>query len=148
MPRVYVSAVMDVPVERAWAVLRDFNALPTYNASLFATSEIEDGLPADRIGCVRRFYTHDGSMIREQLLSLSDRDRSCCYCILEVVGLPVRGYVSEVKIRTVTETGQTFGEWWADFDADPADMAECVARVSNTFRLGFQGTERVVRERR
>ena len=147
MPRVYVSAVMDVSADQAWSVLRDFNALPTYNASLFATSEIEDGLPADRIGCVRRFYTHDGNMIREQLLSLSGRDRSCCYCILEVVGLPVRSYVSEVTIRAVTETGQAFGEWWADFDADPAAMAECVSRVSTTFRLGFQGAERVVRER-
>ena len=147
MPRVYVSAVMDVPVEQAWAVLRDFNALPAYHP-FFSTSMIEDGLPADRIGCVRRFRTHGGDLIREQLLSLSDRERSCCYCILEVTGLPVRDYVAQVTLWPVTEAGQTFGEWWAEFDADLADQADCIARVTDTFRLGFQGTERVARERR
>lgn len=146
MPRVYVSAVMDVPIERAWAVLRDFNALPVYHP-FFAASAIEDGLPADRIGCVRNFSTHEGGTIREELLALSDRERSCCYRILEVTGLPVRDYVAEVTLRPITETGQTFGEWWAEFDADPADRADCVARVTDTFRLGFQGAERVARER-
>lgn len=31
MARVYISAVMDIPLEDAWGVLRDFNALPVYH---------------------------------------------------------------------------------------------------------------------
>jgi hypothetical protein len=63
MARVYVSAVMDVPIEQAWGVLRDFNALPVYHR-FFAKSDIEGGKPSDQIGCVRSFYNHEGGYPR------------------------------------------------------------------------------------
>ncbi|HYZ22591.1 MAG TPA: SRPBCC family protein, partial [Rhodopila sp.] len=83
MVRIYVSDVIDAPIGRVWALLRDFNGLPTYHPSLFPRSEIEGGKPADAVGCVRSFYAADGGHLREELLSLSDRDHSCAYRILE-----------------------------------------------------------------
>ncbi len=136
MVKVYVSAVMDASIEQAWGVLRDFNGLPDYHP-FFATSHIEDGKPADQIGCVRNFTDHDGGRIREELLTLSDREHVCCYRILEA-GLPVRNYVAEMRLFPVTVDNRTFGEWWAEFDVDPADEADCLARVSDTFRLAFE----------
>ncbi|MDN3519530.1 SRPBCC family protein [Aquisalimonas lutea] len=136
MARVYVSAVIDATIEQAWGVLRDFNGLPDYHP-FFATSFIEDGKPADQIGCVRNFQDHDGGVIREELLALSDRERTCCYRILEA-GLPVRNYVAEMRLYPVTETNQTFGEWWAEFDVETADAADTIARVHDTFRLAFE----------
>ncbi len=145
MNRVYVSAVIDAPLAATWAVLRDFNGLPKYNNRLFSTSHIEDGLPADQVGCVRNFRTKDGTgLIREKLLTLSDREHSCCYCILEAT-LPVRDYVSEMRLRLITETGGTFGEWWATFDVDPEHEAEVVRAVTDTFRFAFQGAEALAR---
>ena len=139
MQRVYVSAVMDAPIAATWAILRDFNGLPHYNSRLFSTSHIEGGLAADQVGCVRNFRTKDGSgMIREKLLTLSDREYTCCYCILEAT-LPVRDYVAEMRLRPVTEGNQTFGEWWATFEVDPADEAAVVETVTNTFRFAFEG---------
>ncbi len=141
MNRVYVSAVMDAPIAATWAILRDFNGLPNYNSRLFSTSQIEDGLPGDQIGCIRNFRTKDGTgLIREKLLTLSDRDHVCCYCILEAT-LPVRDYVSEMRLAPVTETNATFGEWWATFDVDPKDEVEVVRAVTDTFRFAFQGAE-------
>ncbi len=136
MIRVYVSAVMNGSVEQTWGVLRDFNGLPDYHP-FFATSYIEDDKPADRIGCVRNFKDHDGGQIREELLSLSDRDYLCCYRILEA-GLPVRNYVAEMRLHRVTQSNHTFGEWWAEFEVDPADEADVKQRVSDTFRLAFE----------
>jgi hypothetical protein len=144
MHRVHVSAVLDVPIGAAWAVLRDFNGLPGYH-EFFATSHIEDGLPADRIGCVRNFRTHGGDVIRERLLTLCDREFRCGYTIIEVTGLPVADYVAELTLRRVTEGDRTFGEWWANFGAAPEHAADCIARVTDTFRLGFAGAERVAR---
>ncbi len=140
MIKVYVSAVMDASIDQAWGVLRDFNGLPDYHP-FFATSFIEDDKPADRIGCVRNFTDHDGGRIREELLTLSDREYVCCYRILEA-GLPVRNYVAEMRLTPVTVSNQTFGEWWAEFDVDPADEADTVTRVQDTFRLAFESVSR------
>jgi hypothetical protein len=144
--RVYVSAVMDVPLEEAWAVLRDFNALPVYHP-FFAHSEIEGGQSADRIGCVRNFTTHEGGRIREELLTLSDREHTCCYRILDAT-LPVRGYVSEMRLKPITEGNLTFGEWWAEYDVSDANADSVRTTVTDTFRLAFEGAARVAKERR
>ncbi len=139
MYRVYVSAVMDAPIAETWAILRDFNGLPNYNSRLFSTSHIEGGLPADQVGCVRNFRTKDGSgLIREKLLTLSDREYTCCYCILEAT-LPVTDYVAEMRLRPVTETDQTFGEWWATFEVAAEKEAEVMRTVTDTFRFAFEG---------
>lgn len=146
MARVYVSAVMDIPIEEAWGVLRDFNALPIYHP-FFSKSEIEGGKPADQIGCVRDFYTHDGGRIREELLTLSDREYTCCYRILEAA-LPVRNYVSEMRLKPVTEGGKTFGEWWAEYEVPEKDAASVHQTVSDTFRFAFEGAVKVARQKR
>jgi hypothetical protein len=146
MGYVYVSAVMQAPIDRTWAILRDFNGLPNYNSRLFSESYIEDGLPADRIGCVRNFKSKDGkSFIRERLLSLSDREYSCSYCILEAP-LPVQNYVSEMKLRRVTEGDATFGEWWATFEVEPKNEAAVLQAVTDTFRFAFEGAEALARK--
>lgn len=62
MARVYVSAVMNATLEQAWGMLRDFGDLGNYHP-FFENSYIEDGWPADRIGCVRHFSVRDGGDI-------------------------------------------------------------------------------------
>lgn len=146
MARVYISAVMDIPLAEAWGVLRDFNALPVYHP-FFAKSVIEGGLPSDQIGCVRDFSTHEGGRIREELLTLSDREHVCCYRILEAT-LPVQNYVAEMRLKTITEGNQTFGEWWAEYDVAPADAESVHQTVSDTFRFAFEGAVKVARQKK
>ena len=148
MVRVEISDVLDMPAEDVWAVLRDFNALPEYHP-FFATSHIEDGWPADRIGCVRNFTgTEDGVFARERLLGLDDHDMRCSYEIIEL-NMPFVFYISEVRLWKVSETGQTFGLWWAEFSMDDkAASAAFAERVADTFRLGLHGAADVARIRR
>ncbi|MDA1052050.1 MAG: SRPBCC family protein [Planctomycetota bacterium] len=136
MPEVYVSAVIDAPLETVWKVLRDFNALPSWHPRV-AASRIEDGLTAEAIGCIRNFQLTDGGeTIREQLLALSDVEHSCTYSILDAP-LPVSDYVATVRLRRVTTTGQTFGEWRARFDTQAGEEDSTVELVKSIFEEGF-----------
>ncbi len=59
MARSFASSVINAPIEQVWARIRDFNGLPNWSAGV-ARSEIEDGEPADQVGCVRKFALKDG----------------------------------------------------------------------------------------
>ena len=114
MIRVRRSAVIDAPIERVWAVLRDFNSHSAWHPAV-GPSEIEHGEPSDQIGCVRSFTLKDGNQIREQLLALSDRDYVSTYCILDAT-LPMRNYVATVQLKRVTDGDRTFWHWESTFD--------------------------------
>ena len=114
-------------------MLRDFNGHDRWHPAV-ERSEIEFGEPADKIGCVRHFRLRDGAVLREQLLSLSDRDMSFRYFIVEAP-VPLRNYVAEMRLCAVTSDGSTVCEWRAEFDpparrARGADRASCARRSS------------------
>jgi hypothetical protein len=134
--KVFVSAVIDAPAPRVWAVVRGFNEMPEWHP-LIARSRIEGAHPQDRIGCVRNFDLTDGGNIREQLLSLSDYDYSFSYAILEA-GLPLHDYVAGLRLIPVTDGDRTFAEWTAEFRTDP-DRADEMARTvgEGVFQAGF-----------
>ena len=137
MTRNYVSDVIDAPIEKVWALIRDFNGMPKWHPFI-SDSHIENGLPSDAVGCVRNFHLANGGQLREQLLSLSDRDHACVYCILESP-LPVTGYVAGYRLLPITEGDRTFIDWWAEFGIDPKDEERIVDQVKNgTFRRAFQ----------
>ena len=145
--RIYVSDVIDAPVEDVWAIIRDFNGMPGYHPFI-TDSAIEGGLPSDAVGCIRSFHLGNGDHLREQLLSLSDRDHSCVYCILDSP-MPVRDYVAGYQLRPVTEDNRTFAEWWAEFGIDPADEERIVAQVRDgTFRQAFKSIKEKLAGRR
>ena len=50
---VYISDVIDAPVEKVWSIMRDFNDMPSYHPAI-PKSIIEGDGPSDRVGCVRR----------------------------------------------------------------------------------------------
>lgn len=137
MARVYVSAVMDATLEQAWGMLRDFGDLGNYHP-FFENSYIEDGLPADQVGCVRHFTVReDGGYLRERLLELSDYEHRCTYEILHI-DADWTNYVAQMRLVPVTESGQCFGEWWATFDVPADQEADACARVADTFRIFFE----------
>ena len=134
--KVYVSKVIDAPVARVWGLLRDFNGLPKFHP-FFTVSAIEDGLPADAVGCVRNFRNTGGDLIRERLLTLCDRSYQQVYTIIEVENLAVRDYVAGFRLHPVTEGDKTFAEWSAGFDCAPADVADLRALVASVFQTAF-----------
>jgi NADPH:quinone reductase len=138
MIKVTRSAVIDAPIERVWAVLREFNSHAAWHP-VVAESEIEGGEPGDQVGCVRRFTLRDGHLVREQLLALSDRDHMSTYCILEAT-LPLHRYVATVSLKRVTDGERTFWHWQSTFDAPRGrerELAELVG--AGVYEGGFEG---------
>ena len=125
MARVYVSSVINARSDRVWARIRDFNGLPNWHPAI-AESRIENGEPADKIGCVRDFRLRNGDRIRERLLGLSDHDLFCTYSILKSP-MGVVNYVATLRLTPVTDGERTFAEWTAEFDCAPEREAELVA---------------------
>src|SRR5262245_32014596 len=136
--RVIRSTVIDAPIDRVWAVVRDFNSHAAWHP-IVAESAIEHGEPSDQIGCVRSFRLQDGNHVREQLLTLSDRDHVSTYCILEA-SLPMRRYVATVELRPVTDGNRTFWHWQSTFDAPRGRERELADLVgTDVYERGFEG---------
>jgi NADPH:quinone reductase-like Zn-dependent oxidoreductase len=134
--RVRRSAVIDAPIERVWAVLRDFNSHSAWHPAV-GHSRIERGEPSDQVGCVRNFFLKDGNHIREQLLALSDRDYISTYCILEAT-LPMRNYVATVQLKRVTDGDRTFWHWESTFDVPKGREREFEQLVGGgVYETGF-----------
>jgi uncharacterized protein YndB with AHSA1/START domain len=144
MAKVYRSAVIAAPADKVWELVRDFNALPRWHPAI-AQSTIEAGLPSDRVGCVRRFTLRsDGGLLREQLLALSDAERSYTYSILDSP-MPVANYVATMRFTPITAGNKTFAEWWAEFDVTSGPEQATTSDIGdNVFVAGFASIDQLV----
>jgi NADPH:quinone reductase-like Zn-dependent oxidoreductase len=145
--RVTRSAVIDAPIERVWAVLRDFNSHTAWHP-IVGESAIENGEPSDQVGCVRNFTLKDGNHIREQLLALSDEDHVSTYCILDAT-LPMQRYVATVQLKRVTDGNRTFWHWQSTFDVPRGSEREFAELVGKgVYEAGFEGLRAYLRQTR
>ena len=144
MIRVTRSAVIDAPIARVWQVLRDFNSHSAWHPAV-GESQIENGEPADQVGCVRSFFLKDGNHIREQLLALSDRDHVSSYCILDAT-LPMKRYVATVRLKRVTDGDRTFWHWQSTFEVPRGREKEFEELVGKgVYEGGFEGLRAFLR---
>jgi len=136
LQRVVRSCIVDAPIERVWAVLRDFNSHDQWH-TVVAQSAIEDNKTSDRVGCVRNFTLADGNHVREMLLSLSDKDHISTYTIVEAT-VPLMRYVATVTLKPVTDGNRTFWHWVSTFEAPigmERDLRDMVAH--GVYEAGF-----------
>lgn len=141
MARVFTSSVIDAPAAKVWERVRDFNALPRWHPRI-AESRIEEGLPSDKVGCIRNFRLQNGDTIRERLLGLSDYDMFCTYSILESP-MPLTDYIATLRLTPVTDGDRTFAEWSAEFDCAPEAEADLVGGIgTGVFQTGFDALKR------
>jgi NADPH:quinone reductase-like Zn-dependent oxidoreductase/uncharacterized protein YndB with AHSA1/START domain len=145
LQRVVRSTIIDAPIERVWAVLRDFNSHDRWHAVVDA-SRIERGEKSDQVGCVRSFTLKDGARIREQLLTLDDRHYKSTYCIVEAT-VPLQRYVATVTLKPVTDGHRTFWHWESTFATPPGlerELTDMVAR--GVYEAGFENLRQHLRE--
>jgi uncharacterized protein YndB with AHSA1/START domain len=137
MANVFVSSVIAAPAAKVWQAVRNFNGLPEWTPFV-ATSQIEEGLPAGQIGCIRNFKLKDGGVIRERLLALSDHEMSCTYSILESP-MGVSNYIATLALAPVTDGNMTYATWKASFTAAPPEReAELERHIGgNVFLAAF-----------
>jgi NADPH:quinone reductase-like Zn-dependent oxidoreductase/uncharacterized protein YndB with AHSA1/START domain len=141
LQKVVRSTVIDAPIERVWAVIRDFNSHDQWHA-VVDESRIEAGRRSDQVGCIRNFTLKDGNHIREQLLTLDDRHYKSSYCIVEAT-VPLQRYVATVTLKPVTDGNRTFWHWESTF-ATPAGMERELREMVATgvYEAGFANLRR------
>jgi NADPH:quinone reductase len=136
MVEVVRSTIVDAPIETLWEALRDFNSHGGWHPAI-AASQIEDGRSSDEIGCVRGFALKSGGALREQLLSLSDRDHTLSYCILDAP-MPLIGYVATIRLCRITDGNRTFWQWRSTFRTPPGEEASLSRLVAtDIYEAGF-----------
>jgi len=141
LQKVVRSTIVDAPIERVWAVLRDFNSHDRWHEVVDA-SRIEGGERSDQVGCVRSFTLKDGNRIREQLLALSDTEHRSTYCIVES-SVPLSRYVATVTLKPVTDGDRTFWHWEASFSTPPGRERELHDMVAHeVVDAGFENLRR------
>jgi NADPH:quinone reductase len=145
LQKVVRSTVIDAPIERVWAVLRDFNSHDQWHQAIQA-SRIEGNERSDQVGCVRNFTLKDGNHIREQLLTLSDTEYKSTYCIVDAT-LPLQRYVATVSLKRVTDGNRTFWHWESTF-ATPVGMERALAELvaNGVYETGFENLRAYLRQ--
>lgn len=137
LQKVVRSAIINAPVERVWAVLRDFNSHDQWH-KIIKESRIESGQRPNQVGCIRAFTLKDGNFIREQLLTLDDVQYKSTYCIVEST-VPLKRYVATVTLKPVTDGRRTFWHWECTFAAPPGRERELRDMVAHeVYEAGFE----------
>ncbi len=116
MPRPYTSGVVPSSPDSVWAVLREFNGLSDWMPAI-ANSRLTTGTEGAP-GAVRHLTLGDGGELDEELLALDHEARTMTYRIVGDNPFGVRRYVSTVRVAPLTMTGESFVEWWSEYDAD------------------------------
>jgi NADPH:quinone reductase-like Zn-dependent oxidoreductase/uncharacterized protein YndB with AHSA1/START domain len=144
LQKVTRSTIIDAPIARVWAVLRDFNSHDQWHDVVDA-SRIEGDERSDQVGCVRSFTLKDGNRIREQLLTLDDREHKSTYCIVEA-SVPLQRYVATVTLKPVTDGNRTFWYWESTFATPPGMERELRDMVAQgVYEAGFENLRRHLR---
>jgi len=126
--RVMRSGVIDAPIDAVWDLLRDFNGHESWHPAI-SSSAMEAGDGTDQVGGIRAFTLKDGGLLREQLVALSDRDRSLSYCLLEAP-VPLNNYVARMQLCPVTDGDQTLLLWESSFAPPPAQAGSLTRLVA------------------
>ena len=95
---------------------------------------------------MRSFTLKDGARIREQLLTLDDRNYKSTYCIVEAT-VPLQRYVATVTLKPVTDGHRTFWHWESTFATPPGlerELTDMVAR--GVYEAGFENLRQHLRE--
>ncbi len=139
MAKSYYSTVFEQSADAVWRVIRDFNNYPVWVDGA-GESQIEDGKSGAAVGCVRNVL-YNGSHRRQQLLALSDVERSQTYCFAGVSPLPLEDLQATIRATPIVDGDRSFVEWFAIFDCDGHNHDERVVFFRDAF-AGWLGSLR------
>src|SRR4051794_6917070 len=103
MVRVFTSTVINAPIDKVWAIARQFG-LNWNNPDLTIT--IADGKSQAEVGCVRTIKVPTGQEFIERLTRLDDHRHELQYHLF-ISPFPCTHYYGEIAARPVTDSNQT-----------------------------------------
>jgi uncharacterized protein YndB with AHSA1/START domain len=144
MSKVFVSTVINAPIERVWRTVGDFAGLDAWMPGLKGCG-IENTKGPTEIGAVRvAGIAGSKDRLRERLDEYSPDDYLIVYSVLEGP-LPVQNVRTGMRLRPITDTYGTLGEWSSEFDAEPGQEEEGERHMVRVFNAGFRALKRHLR---
>lgn len=117
----YNSKIVDAPVDKVWETIRDFHQLG-WAKPVIETLEVVGDLKGDQLGAGRKL----NGVFNETLRALDDRAKVIKYSIDQGPGPleKTKGYVGEVRLLPVTDSGKTFVEWTSSWEHSEGGVKE------------------------
>ena len=140
MAEVEVSEVVAAPAAKVWEILSDFGGVAKWGGPALQNCTVE----GSGVGAVRRIGLPGGLSIAERLEAFDDAGRSLSYAIIEKSPIPVRDYLSTVK---VVETGprECRVDWSSRFEPDGASEEQAQAMIRGVYTSGIAGIRKMLR---
>ena len=122
MRRVYVSTVFEQPIDEVWAVLGDFHRIDTWMENIHHSSPENAAEQAPTVGSIRRLTVGDDRhTTRERLVSYDARGHLMSYELPDPpLPFGMTDYLGTIHALPVTDTNQTFVEWYGQYDCASA----------------------------
>eukprot|EP01127_Copromyxa_protea_P010562 TRINITY_DN2574_c0_g1_i1.p1 TRINITY_DN2574_c0_g1~~TRINITY_DN2574_c0_g1_i1.p1 ORF type:complete len:169 (-),score=41.35 TRINITY_DN2574_c0_g1_i1:23-466(-) len=141
--KVLYSTVIDAPVSRVWAELRQFDKLPG-----LASVENVNSSSSTEVGCVRKIIVGSEHVV-ETLIEFSETDYVVGYEINQhsenLFPDPVFEYTGKLQLFEVTEGNKTFVHWSANWKGSEKWQATRES-ISNLFALIIGETDKAVKQ--
>lgn len=139
MSEVKVSETVAAPAAKVWELFRDFGGIAKWAGAAFQSCTVE----GSGIGAVRRIGLPGGLSIVERLEAFDDAGRTFSYAIIEKSPIPVKSYLSTVK---VVETGASACrvDWSSTFEPDGAGEEQAQAMIRGVYTGGIQGIRKAL----
>ncbi|MBI4624827.1 MAG: SRPBCC family protein [Verrucomicrobia bacterium] len=117
------STVVNAPIEKIWARLRDFHDL-SWSPNVVSKVDKVGGLAGTQIGAKRVL----NGAFHETLLALDDTEHCIRYSIDDgpaaVAKANVQGYIGEVRLCPVTDANSTLVLWTSRWEHSGGGVAE------------------------
>lgn len=129
MGKTYQSTVVNAPVDKIWAAVRDFHDL-SWSANVIEKVEVVGDKKGDQLGARRVL----NDAFHETLLELSDAEHTIRYSIDDgpppVSKEDIDNYIGCVRLTPITDSNATFFEWSSSWEkngeADCADFCHTI----------------------
>ena len=130
MTTAQVTETVAAPAAEVWRVMSDFGGIEA--------NEMIAGCTVDGsgVGAVRTITLVAGGEIIERLESCDDAMRTFSYAIINDSPLPVKNYLSTVKISDDGAGGTTV-DWSSSFEASGAPEADVVKLIQGVYKGGI-----------
>jgi hypothetical protein len=115
MGSTYQSTVLNAPIDKVWAAVRDFHDL-SWSANVVEKVEVIGDKSGDQIGAQRVL----NDAFHETLLGLDDVEHTIRYSIDDgpspVSKDDIENYIGCVRLSSVTDSNSTFIEWSSSWE--------------------------------
>ncbi len=131
MTKVSVTETVAAPAADVWGILSDFGGLEPNEMIAGCT------LAGEGVGAVRTIALVGGGEIVERLESHDDKARVFSYSIINDCPLPVKNYVSTVKVSD-SGAGKSTVDWSSTFEPAGAPEADVIKLIEGVYKGGIE----------